>query len=369
MRISKIFLRDFRNFSELEIFPSDEINIFLGQNAQGKTNILEAINFSSLGRSRSSKDSELIRREQTSALLRINFFKFDVPHELAIEISPGKRRRNVLLDGNPIRFRAIIGKLNSVMFSPEDLFMFKNSPLIRRKFLDGEISQASPTYFSDLVTYNRLVDQRNNLLKKIREGLSSPADLDLWSEQLAIAAAKITAKRIISVEKLNLAANSVQKKISSNAENLSVEYNIHGLQPADRTYAEKNLAAWYQETLAEKKFSDIKRGSTSVGPHLDDLQFFVNGDELRTYGSQGQLRTAALSLKLSELQFLKSETGEYPVLLLDDVMSELDATRREQLLNFLRQENIQTLITATEKAYFPEKCFGKIFNVRAGKIF
>lgn len=385
MHIAEIFFTDFRNFSELNLTPETAINIFLGRNAQGKTNILEAIYFSSLGRSRAAKDSELIRWEKNSALIRIKFFKADVSHSIAIEISADKRRRKVLLDGGAIQFRGLIGKLNSVMFSPEDLFMFKNSPSVRRKFLDGEISQASPVYFADLSTYNRLADQRNNLLKKIREGLASPANIDLWSEQLANFAAKITLKRLQSVDKLNFLANLMQRKISAQSENLSITYDFHGLEDSDKEILksiglnldaknfnqnlnEKNLAEFYHETLKSRKFSDIKRGSTSLGPHLDDLKFFINGKELKLFGSQGQLRTAALALKLSELQFLKSETGEYPILLLDDVMSELDAARREQLLNFLRREKIQTFITATEKEYFPREKFGKYFFVKCGQV-
>ena len=374
MQITKIFLKDYRNFDELNLKPEVAINIFLGRNAQGKTNILEAVNFASLGRSRATKDFELVRRGEIAALIRINFLKADISHELAIEISASSKSRRVLLDGNEIKFRALVGKLLSVMFSPEDLFMFKNSPSVRRKFLDAEISQSSPIYFSSLVTYNRLVAERNNLLKKIREGLVSPANLDLWTEQLSIAAAKITSMRLLAIDKLNLLANAAHKKISSQAENFSVRYDFHGLQNFDRGEFEKiclqeeKLAKCYHDILIDRKFFDIKRGSTSLGPHLDDLQFFINGNELRLYGSQGQLRTAALSLKLADLQFLKSETGEYPILLLDDVMSELDADRREQLLNFLVREKIQTLITATEEAYFPPEHFGKIFYVESGMI-
>ena len=239
MYVQKIFLKDFRNFDELNLKPNIATNIFLGQNAQGKTNILEAVHFASLGRSRAAKDFELVRHGLPCAIVRINFCKADISHELAIEITASRRHRKVLFDGNEIKFREIVGKLNSVMFSPEDLFMFKNSPSVRRKFLDGEISQASPIYFSALVTYNRLVDQRNNLLKKIREGFVSPANLDLWTEQLANAAAKLTVKRLVTVRKLNSLANAMQEKISSQSEKLSIKYDMHGLQEFDRAELEK----------------------------------------------------------------------------------------------------------------------------------
>lgn len=370
MKISKIFLSDFRNLAALDLNLADTINIFLGRNAQGKTNILESINFASLGTARVSKDVELVRWNTDAALIKISFAKADVSHDLAIEIPADKRRRRILLDGNFIKMRDFIGKLNSVMFSPEDLFMFRNSPSSRRKFLNIILAQAMPIYFSELATYNRLIEQRNNLLKKIREGLASPLNLELWNEQLATAAAKITAKRISAVENLKILANDMQQKISAQAENLSLEYEIHNLQDVDapQNFSVEYLQKWYHEIFTARNFIDVKRGSTSFGPHLDDLQFFINGKELRLYGSQGQLRTTALALKLSEIQMLKDAAGEYPVLLLDDVMSELDAQRRQKLLEFLLSQKIQTLITATERAYFPAEIFGKVFSIENGAL-
>ena len=361
MYIAEIFLKDWRNISEINFHPDDAINIFLGRNAQGKTNILEAINFASLLRSRAGKDTELIRWGQTAALIRIKFFKAGISHELAIEI-PLERSRRIFLDGNLIRPRELVGKLNSVFFSPEDLFLFKGSPMGRRKFLDAQISQASPIYFLDLLRYNKIVEQRNVLLKKIRDDNATANELDLWDTQLAFAAEKVLSKRLSSVRKLNSLANEVQQKISAQSEDLSVVYDMRGLD------SEADIAENFFELLRAKRADDIRNGSTSKGPHRDDLKFFVNNRELKIYGSQGQLRTAALALKLSELQFLKSETGEYPLLLLDDVMSELDADRREMLLEFLQRESIQTLITATDRAYFPSQMSANVFYVEAGDL-
>lgn len=370
MKISKIFLNDFRNFAELDLNLSDSVNIFLGRNAQGKTNILESINFASLGTARISKDTELVRWNKESALIRFNFSKADVSHDLAIEIPADRRRRRILLDGNAVKLRDFIGKLNAVMFSPEDLFMFRNSPITRRKFLNIILAQASPIYFSELTTYNRLLEQRNNLLKKIREHMASQNNLELWNEQISAAAAKILSRRIKAVENLNLLANEMQNKISAQSENLSLAYEIHDSKNVDapQNFDVDYLQSWYHKIFTARNFSDVKRGSTSFGAHLDDLNFFINGKELRLYGSQGQLRTTALALKLSEIQMLKNFTGEYPILLLDDVMSELDALRREKLLEFLLNQKIQTLITATEKAYFPEKICGKIFYIENGAV-
>ena len=361
MHVTEISLRDWRNFVTTKFRLDNSINVFLGRNAQGKTNILEAINFASLGRSRAGKDSELIRWGQPAALLRINFYRSGVPHELAIEISEFKRRR-ILFDANPLKPRELVGKINSVLFSPEDLFMFKSSPAVRRKFLDGEISQASPVYYADLTKYNRLVEQRNNLLKKIRDRSVRAGELDLWDEQLAEYAARVISKRFAAVDKLNFLANLMQRKISALKENLSVVYKTNGYN------FQQDIAENFFELLRRRRDDDIRSGSTSRGPHRDDLNFFINGRELKVFGSQGQMRTAALAIKLSELQFLKSETGEYPLLLLDDVMSELDAERREMLLKFLRHEKIQTLITATDRAYFPPRSFGKFFFVKAGTV-
>jgi len=370
MRIFKIFLNDFRNFTALNLNLSDTVNIFLGRNAQGKTNILESINFASLGTARISKDTELVRWTQDAAIIRINFSKADVSHDLAVEIYSDKRRRRILFDGNAVKLRDIIGKLNAVMFSPEDLFIFRNSPAARRRFLNIVLAQAAPIYFSELTTYNRLTEQRNNLLKKIRENLASPSNLALWNEQLSAAAAKITAKRFTAVENLKILANDMQQKISAQEENLSIVYEIHDLKNVDapKNFDVEYLQNWYREIFSARNFTDIQRGSTSFGPHLDDLNFFINGKELRLYGSQGQLRTTALALKLSEIEMLKISAGEYPILLLDDVMSELDAMRREKLLEFLLSQKIQTLITATEKAYFPAQITGKIFFIENGAL-
>ena len=361
MHAAEIVLKDWRNFVAETISPAAAANIFLGRNAQGKTNILEAINFASLLRSRAGKESELIRWGQAAALIRIKYVKAGISHELAIEVSTEHPRR-ILLDANPIRPRELIGKLNSVLFSPEDLFMFKGSPTTRRKFLDAQISQAVPIYFLELTKYNRLVELRNALLKKIRDGSARAEELDLWDEQLAVAAEKVISKRLNAVDKLNSLANSMQREISAHEENLSVVYDLRGLE------SQEDIAANFFQTLRARRFEDIRRGVTSIGAHLDDLKFFINGWELKMFGSQGQMRTAALALKLSELHFLKSETGEYPLLLLDDVMSELDSMRRELLLEFLRRERIQTLITATDRAYFPTRPFGKIFLVEAGRL-
>ncbi len=422
MQVTNLRLKNFRNYADLTLALSSGINIFLGANAQGKTNILEAICYASLGRShRTHQDSDLIRFSEPAGILQLAFSRRDVPNRIDIEL-PRKGRRKLLLNGQSIRPKDLVGSLNTVLFSPEDLFLIKGAPAGRRHFLDSEISQASPAYYHELLTYNRLLQQRNTLLKRIREHHATPALLASWDPQLAASAAKITKKRQEAVKKLHMLANLMQRKISNSKENLSLTYEIHGLEnnesqsllsderhdrngtvfesqrgfirnPLSRSVdsveaplapATKEtsipaqtppsnqvtspLESWYNKKLEARRDLDILRGVTSVGPHRDDLAMAVNGIDLRAYGSQGQQRTGALALKLAELEFLRSETGEYPILLLDDVMSELDASRREALLAFLQREHIQTVITATDAAYFPREDFGTVYHVENGDV-
>jgi len=259
-----------------------------------------------------------------------------------------------------------MGTLNVVLFSPEDLWLIKGAPAVRRRFLDNEISQANRSYYQKLLRYQHSLLQRNNLLKAIRDHRSSVDQLDIWDEQLAVIAAAAKVKRLDSLKKLNMLANLMHRKLTNGKEVLALQYSIHQLQ-SDSPQTVDELSAWYQQKLAENRQQDIARGSTSVGPHRDDLVMQVNGQNLRVYGSQGQQRTGALSLKLAELEFIKSETGEYPILLLDDVMSELDASRREHLLAFIKNR-IQTFITATDATNFPANYAGRKFIVSQGTL-
>ncbi|BAL81712.1 putative DNA replication and repair protein RecF [Selenomonas ruminantium subsp. lactilytica TAM6421] len=365
MHIYTLRLRNYRNYEALELTFDPNINVFLGPNAQGKTNIIEAVYYASLGHShRTHTDADLIRWEQPEALVQLGFSRLGVENKLEFQFSRVKRRR-ILLNDHPIRPKDLVGSLNTVLFSPEDLFLIKGAPALRRRFLDGEISQASPAYYHELTKYNKIVTQRNNLLKKIREHKAGTDMLDLWDVQLAASAVKITRKRQEAVRKLNMLANLMQRRISGNLENLAITYEIHGAEGASVT---NDLESWYNKELASHRDVDIIRGSTGRGPHLDDIILMVNGINLRSFGSQGQQRTGVLSLKLAELEFLRSETGEYPVLLLDDVMSELDASRRGQLMDFIFRERIQTMITATDGAYFPQERIGTYYQVAAGQI-
>ncbi len=364
MNIKRLELKNFRNYKDETIELPSGASVFLGQNAQGKTNILEAVYYAALGRShRTSADMELIRWDEGEALLSLDFFRMSAENKLEFRFFRDSRRK-IFRNGAPIRMKDLVGTINVVLFSPEDLFLIKGAPAGRRRFLDMEISQADPSYFYDLAVYTRLLTQRNTLLKRVRDGEADESEIPLWDVQIVPRAVNLIKKRIDTVKKLDELASGTQREISGGREKLSLRYELHGAD-GDMT---KDLFSWYNEKLAESLRLDIVRGVTRFGPHRDDLAFFVNGTDLRAFGSQGQQRTGVLSLKLAELAFFKEETGEYPILLLDDVMSELDRDRREKLLSFIRGEKMQALITATDEAYFPAGSFGNFFCVSHGTV-
>ncbi|MDU4961320.1 MAG: DNA replication/repair protein RecF [Sporomusaceae bacterium] len=367
MKVDEMVLRHFRNYQEARIDFSPAINLLIGENAQGKTNILEAIYIAALGAShRSSDDGDLVAWQQQAAAVELKFTSRDIEGLLQINLYTN-RRKQLRLNGQPAKLRDIMGTLNVVLFSPEDLWLIKGAPAVRRRFLDNEISQANASYYQKLLRYQHSLLQRNNLLKAIRERRAAADQLEVWDEQLALLAAAVTVKRLEAVKKLTMLANLMHRKITNGREGLSLAYLIQQLEEENFPYDVNWFGKWYREKLTEGRAQDIARGSTSIGPHRDDLQMAVNGRNLRLYGSQGQQRTGALALKLAELEFIKSETGEYPILLLDDVMSELDSSRREHLLAFIKNK-IQTFITATDATYFPAVFPVRKFLVKQGTI-
>ncbi|TWH46642.1 DNA replication/repair protein RecF [Sporomusa sp. KB1] len=363
MRVNQLVLHNFRNYVNIDISFTANINVFIGPNAQGKTNLIEALYLAAMGRShRTNTDQELIRWDQSAASIEVVFFRQDVENSLKFKFITSQNKE-ILYNSHPLPVREIIGSLNAILFSPEDLLLIKGAPVLRRRFLDNEISQANPIYYRQLLNYNRILGQRNNLLKKIREGKAGIDLLSPWDEQLAKVAATITEKRLESVKKLTMLANLHHRKLTSNSENLTVNYYLSGAKK-DKI---DNLHRWYHSQFDQQRKQDILNGSTGIGPHRDDLIILVNGKNLRNFGSQGQQRTGVLAMKLAELEFIKSETGEYPILLLDDVMSELDAARRSELLLFIR-ERIQTFITAADEQYFSKIKFGKFYHIQNGMV-
>mgnify|MGYP000426000121 FL=1 len=369
MQITELTLRSYRSYETLHLAFDPGVQIFLGANAQGKTNIIEALYYAAFGRShRTSSDAELIRVGADGAHIGLSFRRHDVPGELSFTFARGARRR-ITYAGESLRQRDLVGILPMVLFSPEDLFLVKGAPALRRRYLDAELSQASPAYYGELLRYTRILKQRNAVLKDIRERLAVPDDLPPWDAQLAKSAAYIVTRRIAAVAQLGALSARVQAVLAA-GEELALAYEIAGAGAED--FAEDDMTealhVWYNKMLCEGRARDIARAATGVGPHLDDLVLRVGGMSLRSYGSQGQQRTGALALKLAELFYLQENIGEAPILLLDDVMSELDADRRRALLDFIRHEHIQTFITATDAAYFPAERMGTYRYVEAGTV-
>lgn len=340
MRLHSLQLINFRNYKERTWEFGPDSVVLYGPNGIGKTNILEAVYVATVGRSyRTTETADLIRFGAEEAGIILQFTKKDTPQKITIRLA-AKGRKEIRLNGNALSQRELIGTLNTVLFCPEDLQLIKGSPQQRRRFIDMEISQTSATYYHQLSLYNRALQQRNRLLKEYAGQRSVP--LLEWDEQLATGAAYLVKKRLESIKKLNLLIDLMNRRLTGGKENLQLRYE----QPysAQGPVTEKDA---FLQLLQESLPRDRARFTTSVGPHRDDLGFFAGPVDLKKYGSQGQQRTAVLSLKLSELEFIKSEVGEYPLLLLDDVLSELDKERRANLLHFIHNR-VQTFITTTD---------------------
>lgn len=346
MRINSLRLIDFRNYQDYKMDVEAAITVFGDANGTGKTNILEGIYLATMGKShRTSEDSDMIRFNQEIASVAIEFIKSDVPHELVAKL-PRQGRKIFTLNANQIQLKELIGTLNTVFFSPEDLQIIKGTPQMRRRFLDVEISQTSKTYYQQLLLYKKALRQRNQVLKQYYNQKNAP--LDEWDEQLATIGAYLIRKRLKSLEKMTLLANLMHRKLTDGKENLKLRYTQPYSEERYLTTKEELLAA-----LSANREIDRKRLTTSVGPHRDDFNFLTNFGDLKHFGSQGQQRTATLALKLSELEFIKSEVGEYPILLLDDVISELDEERRKNLIGYIHRR-VQTFVTTTDLTDFKD---------------
>lgn len=345
MNITSIRLHQYRNYKQENISFPKSIVLLYGKNGQGKTNLLEALYVGGIGKSyRGIADADLIQWDCNDASIIINFVRNGVEQQVKVILSK-VAKKELWINETKVPQRELVGTLNEVLFSPEDLQLIKGSPALRRRFLDMEISQVNPTYYRELLQYNRAISQRNLLLRKMKyEGSFS---IEEWDHQIASFAASIVEKRLAALHKIGFLSGVIHRRLTDGEENLTISY----VQPYDKQKNIVHNAAWYYEQLQQHLAEDIQRMATSIGPHRDDLSFFVNGSDLKKYGSQGQQRTAVLALKLSELEYVKSEIGEYPVLLLDDVMSELDEARRNALLEFVRNR-IQTFITTTEPLLF-----------------
>lgn len=369
MRLNELTLQHYRNYETVSLDFPKTLNLFLGENAQGKTNLLESIYVLAMTRShRTSNEKELIGWEQAAAKISgvVEKKTGTVPLEILISNKGRKTKVNHI---EQKRLSAYIGQLNVILFAPEDLSLVKGSPQVRRKFIDMELGQVSPIYLYDLVQYQSVLKQRNQYLKQLAEKKQTDTVyLDILTEQLAEFGGKVLYARLGFLKKLEHWANLLHQKISHGRETLTIDYASS--IPIDNT--DLSLEALQNQLLQQlmnNRKRELFKANTFLGPHRDDLLFIVNGQNVQTYGSQGQQRTTALSIKLAEIDLMHSETGEYPVLLLDDVMSELDNERQIHLLETI-EGKVQTFLTTTSLDLIKDKLTVEpdIFYVQQGKI-
>lgn len=357
MIIKSIELTNFRNYDSLSLEFDKGTNILYGDNAQGKTNVLEAIYLSSITKShKGSKDQDIIKFGENEAHLRTYIEKDNDTYKVDMHLRKSGSKI-IAVNGQKLKKAAgLLGLLNVVFFSPEDLSVIKNGPSERRRFIDMELCQLDSFYLYNLNNYNKIVNQRNKLLKDIYTNYSLKDTLDIWDSQLISYGSKIIERRIAFINQLNEIIYDIHKKLSGEKEEILIKYEPNV------------LIEDFERKLKQNQEKDIKLKMTTVGPHRDDICIDVNGIDIRKFGSQGQQRTAALSLKLSEIELVKKITKDTPVLLLDDVLSELDSNRHKYLLDSIG--NIQTIITCTGLDDFVNDRFeiNKVFKVSNGKI-
>lgn len=357
MIIESIELKNYRNYEELHMELNEGTNILYGDNAQGKTNILEAVYVCCTSKShKNAKDRDIIRFDQDESHIKMQIRKNDVPYRIDMHLKKNKPK-GIAINGMPIRRASeLFGIANVVCFSPEDLNIIKNGPSERRRFIDMELCQLNKLYVHSLVQYNKVLVQRNKLLKELAFRPDYGETLDVWDMQLVNYGKEVMEYRGDFVCRLNDMIHGIHARLSGQKEDLKI------------CYEPDTAAAQFEEALKRSRTQDMKQKTTLCGPHRDDISFFVNGIDIRKFGSQGQQRTAALSLKLSELELVKQLIHDRPILLLDDVLSELDAGRQNHLLNAIN--DIQTIITCTGLDDFVNNRFkiDKIFKVIDGAV-
>ncbi|MBM7572513.1 DNA replication/repair protein RecF [Aquibacillus albus] len=368
MHISELNLTNYRNYDYLKVKFDDKINVIIGENAQGKTNLMESIYVLAFSKShRTTRDKELIQWEQEYAKIEGSVYKRKQKFPLEMQFSSrGKKAKLNHLEQR--RLSDYIGALNVVMFAPEDLNLVKGSPQVRRRFIDMEIGQVQPIYIYHLGQYQKILKQRNHLLKQLqRNQRADRTMLKVITDQLIEHAAVLVERRFLFLELLRKWADPIHTGISRGIEKLEIIY--HPSTNVSEDHNREKLVNIYYEKFEEIEQKEVERGNTLIGPHRDDLLFFVNGKDVQSYGSQGQQRTTALSLKLAEIELIKNEVGEYPILLLDDVLSELDDFRQSHLLNTI-QGKVQTFVSTTSVDGIKHETLDKaeLFRVHQGII-
>lgn len=357
MIIKSLELQDYRNYDSLNLAFDKGTNILYGDNAQGKTNILEAIYVSATTKShKGSKDKDIVNFHKEEAHIRTFLEKDGVDTRVDMHLRKSKSK-GIAIDGQKIKKAAdLLGICNVVFFSPEDLGIIKDGPAERRRFVDMELCQLDGFYLYNLNHYNKIVNQRNKLLKDMYFNPDLKDTLNIWDSQLVSFGSKIIERRKLFVEQLNEIIFGIHKRLSGDKEEIVIQY-------------EPDVAIEdFEQRLRYSQEKDIKLKQTTAGPHRDDFSFMVENVDIRKFGSQGQQRTAALSLKLSEIELVKKITKDTPILLLDDVLSELDSNRQNYLLNSIG--DIQTIITCTGLEEFVNNRFeiNKVYKVENGVV-
>lgn len=357
MYIKTLSLKDYRNYTQAVINFTNGINILFGKNAQGKTNVIEAIYLCATSKShRTNNDKELIKLDKDETHIKLTVNKHEIDENIDIHIRKNNRK-GIAVNKIPIKkLNELLGIINVIIFSPEDLGLIKNGPRERRRFINIELCQLDNIYYYNLQQYQKILKQRNNLLKNLKKIDKIDETIGIWDEQLVRYGTELIHRRDEFIKNLNAIIRKIHFDISGSTENLEIIYekNVNHIE--------------FKEKLENNIRKDIKFGSTSVGPHRDDMMFLVNGIDIRKYGSQGQQRTAALSLKLSEIRLVMDKIDDTPILLLDDVLSELDHTRQKYLIHSLA--DIQTIITCTGVEDYIKTSIdiGKLYEVSEGKV-
>lgn len=359
MYIERLTLKSFRNYDSAQLEFSPYTNVIYGNNAQGKTNILEAVYLFSQGRSHRAKtDKELIKFGEDFARLAIDFKDSERSYNGQMQLQARGRKAVTINHVHITKLSLLMNYLNVVMFSPEDLDLVKGSPSIRRRFIDSCVSQMYPSYLAALIDYNKALNQKNSLLKALKmKGVRNDPTLEIWNEQLASNGAKIMQARVDFLEHINSSSQKIQSEISG--EKLNIRY-------LPSVKSEGISKEEFFEYLMSKLQRETDMAASMYGVQRDDIEIFINDKEARLYGSQGQQRTAALSMKMAQAEYIHDLKGEYPVMLLDDIMSELDINRRMYLSEKIRDK--QVLITSTDTDLIDKTTDTKLFKIDSGTV-
>ena len=362
MTVNSVKIKNFRNIADLSFTADNGVNVIYGENAQGKTNILESIwLFTGCKSFRGAKDNELIKFGEDFSKINLEFS--DNLREKKSEIIIADKKKNASLNGVSLRSTAeLIGSFYAVIFSPVHLSLIKDGPSARRKFLDTALCQLKPSYAEHLAGYKRALVQRNALLKDLHLNSELYDMLDTWDDQLARYSACVIKERIQYIDLLSDYSKNIYSGISENKEEFSVFYSKN----ISKDYSVKDIYLSEIENLKNSRKEDIFSKTTTVGPHRDDLEILINNVSARSFGSQGQQRSCALALKLGESEIIKKVTGETPVALLDDVMSELDEKRLDYVLNHINARLV--FLTCCDPSQVLRLCGGKSFLIKGGEI-